>query len=490
MQIPTQEALIAVAAAFRQANFHIRFCEVCELDMRLPEMCTVGQRLTLDAATALTPAETAPIEPFPPTVAEAFEQAVRDQLYAELVYYADRMEVAQPDRADVRRDAHEVRRAARVACDGLGAHFFKGALAEDPTRHMDEISRLRALLDEEITLRVVAERWADMLAYRIAPPEVIGHQSIPGATPWDDAFELVTPAAEVASLREQLAAAQSRIRDLERESATADPERMAVLRPEFIKGASVEAIQLKIKRARMNRTRWTNRVAKLEALLQERLTQVEAGTWPDTADSPGPSVRKCPDFCGCHSAQPAEKAVLPQREPQLSKTVFPIPDSDDKWSWQCPEETGGCGYRSVSALPSKQVAQGGYDDHRGQCAPAPAADPSQCSQNRKGTFVRLTDPAILGPHFYKDDDVCGLRCVYCDVLAHWGGEPLGVRTVPTYVFNASSVNRTAKHFIDPLDPRTTLCPRSLPASAPMSSDEAARLPLCGACRRTVTGEQD
>lgn len=303
MQIPTQEVLIAVAAAFRTADFHIRFCATCQPDMRLPEMCTVGQRLTLDAGGALMSDETAVIEPFPPTVAGQFERGVREQAHAELVYYADRMEAHQPDRADVRRDAHEVRRAARVVRDGLSPHLFTGCLTEEPTQYMDEISRLRAAVDEEITLRAVAEEWANVLAYRIAPPEVIGHQSTPGATPWGDAADLVTPAAEVAALRTELAAAQDKIRDLEHEIATADPERMAILRPEFITGAGVEAIQLKITRSRMNNTRWTNRVAKLEALLEERLTQIEAGTWPAPADG--------------QSAQPAEHAALPQRTPRL-----------------------------------------------------------------------------------------------------------------------------------------------------------------------------
>lgn len=314
MQIPTQEALIAVAAAFRQADFHIRFCHICELDMRLPDMCTVGQRLTLHAVGSMASDETAVIEPFPPTVAGQFERGVRDQLHAELLYYADRMEAHQPDRADVRRDAHEVRRAARVVRDGLGPHFFKGCLTEDPTRYMDEISRLRAAVDEEITLRVVAEGWANLLAYRIAPSEVIGHQSTPGATPWDDALELVTPAAEVAALRAQLNAAQEKIRDLEQEAATADPERMAVLRREFIEHASPEAIQLKITRARMNGTRWTNRILKLEALLEERLAQIEAGARPESGDEHDHAVCKCPKGI---RADHAGITALPQRKSSL-----------------------------------------------------------------------------------------------------------------------------------------------------------------------------
>lgn len=119
------------------------------------------------------------------------------------------------------------------------------------------------------------------------------------------------------------------------------------------------------------------------------------------------------------------------------------------------------------------------------------ADLGQCPQNRVGNYVRVEDPAQYGPHFYMRNDDDGLRCVYCDVPAHWGGEQLAPPQVPAYVHNVQSVNRTtAKHLVDPLDPRLTLCPRKLPATAPMPSSEAARLPLCGGCRRAATGRQD
>lgn len=118
------------------------------------------------------------------------------------------------------------------------------------------------------------------------------------------------------------------------------------------------------------------------------------------------------------------------------------------------------------------------------------ADPGECAQNRTGNFIRLTDPVTLGPHFYKDNGVTGLRCLYCDVPAHWGGEPLVAPTVRPYVYNSRSVNRTAKHAVHPDDPRVTLCLSSYAASDPMPEQEAARLPLCGACRRAVTGQQD
>lgn len=117
--------------------------------------------------------------------------------------------------------------------------------------------------------------------------------------------------------------------------------------------------------------------------------------------------------------------------------------------------------------------------------------PGECGQNRVGNYIRVEDPVQYGPHFYLQHEAGGLRCVYCDIPAHWGGEAEHTPRVPAYVHNAQSVNRTtAKHLVDPLDPRTTLCPRKLPATAPMPTSEAARLPLCGACRRVATGQQD
>lgn len=123
-------------------------------------------------------------------------------------------------------------------------------------------------------------------------------------------------------------------------------------------------------------------------------------------------------------------------------------------------------------------------------ATAPAAtDPGQCTQNRVGNFIRLTDPVQLGPHFYRENEL-GLRCVYCDVPAHWGGEPLVAPTVRPYVYNAKSVNRTTKHIVDPFDPAVTACPSEFISSPSMPTDEAARLPLCSGCRTALTGKTD
>lgn len=129
----------------------------------------------------------------------------------------------------------------------------------------------------------------------------------------------------------------------------------------------------------------------------------------------------------------------------------------------------------------------------GEQPPTQATDPGrgECWQNRVDNYLRVVDAAQYGPHFYQENEAGGLHCVYCDTAAHWGGEDEHTPRVPAYVHNAQSVNRTtAKHLVDPLDPRVTLCPRKLPATEPMPSMEATRLPLCGACRRAVTGLLD
>lgn len=114
----------------------------------------------------------------------------------------------------------------------------------------------------------------------------------------------------------------------------------------------------------------------------------------------------------------------------------------------------------------------------------------RCPQNRTGNFIRVEDPAVLGPHFYKDAGDGYLRCVYCGAPAYWGGESDTEPTPRSYVYNAKSVNRTAKHVVDPADPAVTACPRSFAASPPMPIAEAARLPLCGGCRTALTGKTD
>ncbi|MFJ3249151.1 hypothetical protein [Streptomyces sp. NPDC086782] len=61
---------------------------------------------------------------------------------------------------------------------------------------------------------------------------------------------------------------------------------------------------------------------------------------------------------------------------------------------------------------------------------------------------------------------------------------------PTWVFNDRSVNRTTKHAADPDEPNVTLCPSQWQASKPIPAEEAARLALCGGCRRALTDDED
>jgi hypothetical protein len=154
----------------------------------------------------------------------------------------------------------------------------------------------------------------------------------------------------------------------------------------------------------------------------------------------------------------------------------------------------------------------------------PADVPGLCPQNRRG------DKAVQEAHFYNPDDAGVQRCVFCSTPAHWGGEPadayrtpdgrvwtlaaevhgvplyeapfVGTRftalaletlhgeitpvangKVPEYVYNSRSVNRTTKHIPDGRG--RTICPGNFQASKPMPEEEAARLTLCGGCRKAL-----
>jgi hypothetical protein len=51
--------------------------------------------------------------------------------------------------------------------------------------------------------------WADTLAYKVAPVEVIGRHDEEGRFPWSDALDLLTPAAEVDQLRQRAERAEA-----------------------------------------------------------------------------------------------------------------------------------------------------------------------------------------------------------------------------------------------------------------------------------------
>lgn len=473
MSIPTQETLDQAAAAFRAADEHLASrCGLCHPKARLPEMCPDGQRLTLAAANSISK----PADPFNAAASVFFEQDIRDGIARELVYYADGMEAGQPERADVRRDAYYVRRAARIARDGITRHRSQTALPEEQARHMAELERLRAELEEEHALRASAEDWADTLAEKVAPPSVIGRRGEPDRYPWGDALDLITPAAEVTALRTQLAALQGDGQDPAEGCTWWTPERAAEIRQLVNRiagrpgdpGADAErdewvtVVAADTVLALQLRNDWLERRVHDLQVVADRLVKP-----PRTFAEGG-----CVDDLGeLYSVQHAITAA----DGALTRDVHRALDAL-RAVW----ERALVAEQDKARVLGREIDTAAPDTYRSV----------PCPQNRLNDTVRPGDKAVLGGHSYKDDEAGIPRCVFCGTAAHWGGEPESAPRVPDYVFNARSVNRTTKHAVDPDEPAITLCPRQFVASPPMSTEDAARLPLCGGCRRALTGQQD
>ncbi|HEY9372822.1 hypothetical protein [Streptomyces sp.] len=81
------------------------------------------------------------------------------------------------------------------------------ALLAEVRRLRAELAREERLHGETIDDRDQAQEIADKLAYAVAPIEVIGEHSSMNC-PWTNAYELITPAADVDKLRAELAAAR------------------------------------------------------------------------------------------------------------------------------------------------------------------------------------------------------------------------------------------------------------------------------------------
>lgn len=99
---------------------------------------------------------------------------------------------------------------------------------------------------------------------------------------------------------EDVRALVAEVRRLRAELDAEDPARIDRIRPEFDRGASVEAIDHQIRRARRQRGLWDIRMQKLAALRERRAAEMEAGVWPQaSADS------------GARAVHPARPAVSP-----------------------------------------------------------------------------------------------------------------------------------------------------------------------------------
>ncbi|MEV8623365.1 hypothetical protein [Streptomyces sp. NPDC051079] len=105
-------------------------------------------------------------------------------------------------------------RDSRTAAEAVGRmadKLSRGAVRDDETgvsllyRLRSENNQLMAQVAEVCGQRDAWHDWADTLAYKVAPVEVLGRHGEEGKFPWDDALKLITPAAEVAALRARVA---------------------------------------------------------------------------------------------------------------------------------------------------------------------------------------------------------------------------------------------------------------------------------------------
>lgn len=112
----------------------------------------------------------------------------------------------------LRNDRHAAKVAelraerAQLQNDITGACLARYEEEQDAKR-----ARFAAKLARKRAFDLRAERdafadWADTLAYKVAPVEVLGRHGEEGKYPWGDALELLTPAAEVDALEARHAA--------------------------------------------------------------------------------------------------------------------------------------------------------------------------------------------------------------------------------------------------------------------------------------------
>lgn len=189
--------------AFGQAAEHIAGdCPGCRPGDRLPQLCPDGQALATAALAVLLVVP--PADPFGPSAAAYLIESAREAAAAELVQFADLMEVHRLDQTEVRRDAWWVRYAGRIVADGLAAHMLPVPRTPAAEQYLAELDRLREAVFEAKADEEAAATWADSLAYKVAPPEVLGRHGDEDRYPWGDALELITPAADVAELRRAL----------------------------------------------------------------------------------------------------------------------------------------------------------------------------------------------------------------------------------------------------------------------------------------------
>jgi hypothetical protein len=104
-----------------------------------------------------------------PETAADIDRSTRERVSTDLVLWADRMEAARPDFADVRRDAYYVRRAARVAVSGV--HLYTSVRPEAEHAFLSEVERLRSRVAELESLVLAAGAAAEQRHQLYDPSE-------------------------------------------------------------------------------------------------------------------------------------------------------------------------------------------------------------------------------------------------------------------------------------------------------------------------------
>lgn len=100
--------------------------------------------------------------------------------------------------ADIKARRAETVEVAALACWPLTEYHLIRQTLTDMAVLLTEVERLRADRD-------ACHDWADTLAYKVAPVEVLGRHGEKDQFPWGDALDLITPAAEVERLRARAA---------------------------------------------------------------------------------------------------------------------------------------------------------------------------------------------------------------------------------------------------------------------------------------------
>lgn len=108
-----------------------------------------------------------------------------------LTWVRDTLIAAKHSEADADRVVAEIRAEARAE---------QAAEIERLRKERDQLDRT---LDEVMAERDSAQDALDRMALAVAPEEVIGEHSS-GNNPWANAFELITPAAEVDGLKKRI----------------------------------------------------------------------------------------------------------------------------------------------------------------------------------------------------------------------------------------------------------------------------------------------